>query len=249
MADFKNYSLADLGVLRGELQGLASDCSTLREASQACLNRLFDEFSKTLVLARMYATVPFAYLPDQEKEIARSAAAEGGCADELTEDTFVVTLAATRGTKPEWNDRASSPDRLAIPLLNPSFLEAIPLTGRALGVIMPDIPWLKKQETLILTASTGKMSYLLMVGDAREELTSAGQKAIPDQSLVKDNSVRTVLALGGRYLNGTCIVMLLFTKEQLTQEQATKFTTLVNTIKSATMKAVMAGQILQASTT
>ena len=114
---------------------------------------------------------------------------------------------------------------------------------------MPDVPWLKKQETLILTESTGKMSYLLLVRDAREELTGDGRKAVPDQTFVENNGIRTVMALGGRYLNETCIVMLLFTKEELAREEATKFTTLVNTIKSATMKPVMAGRILHEPST
>ena len=43
--------------------------------------------------------------------------------------------------------------------------------------------------------------------------------------------------------------MVLFTTENLSQEQATKFTTLVNTIKTATMKPVMAGKILFAPPT
>ena len=43
--------------------------------------------------------------------------------------------------------------------------------------------------------------------------------------------------------------MVLFTTEDLTQEQATMFTTLVNTIKAATMKPVMAGKILFAPPT
>ena len=127
-------------------------------------------------------------------------------------------------------------------MLDANSLECIPLVGRVLGATMTDVPWLKRQETLVLKESTGKMSYLLMVRDAQTELTSEGRKAVPDQAFVDEHNVRTVLALGGRYLNATCLVMVLFTTENLTQEQATKFTTVVNTIKTATMKAVMDGK-------
>ncbi len=244
MATFADYSLAQLSRLRGELQTLASPCPTFREAAEACLDRLYAEFAEALVLGRVYVTVPYAFLPEREKQFTRRVAAERNVSEKLSDDTIVVALAASRGAKPEWSDPANSRGRLAVPLLDASSLERIPLVGRVLGATMSDVPWLKKQETLILKESTGKMSYLLMVKDARTELTGDGRKAVPDQAFVNDNNVRTVLALGGRYLNATSLVMVLFTTEDLTQEQANKFTTLVNTIKAATMKPVMAGKIL-----
>ena len=226
-----------------------SPCPTFREAAQACLNRLYEEFAGALVLGRVYVTVPFAFLPEREKQFTRRVAAERNVGEKLADDTIVIALAASRGAKPAWNDPANSRRRLAVPLLDSGFLERIPLVGRVLGAAMNDAPWLKRQETLILTETTGKLSYLLMVKDARMELTSDGVKAVPDQSFVDENNVRAVLALGGRYLNGTSMVMILFTTEELTHEQATKFTTLVNTIKPATMKPVMTGKILFAPPT
>lgn len=208
------------------------------------MNRLYDEFSAALLLGRVYVTVPFAYLPLREKHFSRRVADSHGGARALTDDTIVVALAASRGAKPDWNDAAASRQRLAVPLLDPSFLRAIPLVGRVLSATMNDVPWLKRQDTLILTESMGKMSSLLLVDDARTDRAGNGEKAVPDQAFVEENGIRSVLALGGRYLNGTCIVMVLFTREELTPEHATKFTTLVNTIKSATMKSVMAGKIL-----
>jgi hypothetical protein len=244
VATFADYSLAQLSRLREELQTLASPCPTFREASEACLDRLHAEFAGALVLGRVYVTVPFAFLPEREAEFARRVAAERKAGEKLSDDTIVVALAASRGANPAWNHPANSRGRLAVPLLDSKSLERIPLVGRVLGATMTDVPWLKRSETLILKESTGKMSYLLMVKDARTELTSDGRKAVPDQAFVGENNVRTVLALGGRYLNATSLVMVLFTTEELTQEQATKFTTVVNTIKTATMKAVMAGKIL-----
>lgn len=249
MAAFRDYSLAQLSGLREELQTLLSPCPTLREAAEACLSRLHEEFTGALVLGRVYVTVPYAFLPEREKQFTRRVAAERNVGEKLSDDTIVVALAASRGANPEWNDPANSRGRLAVPLFDASSLECIPLVGRVLGATMTDVPWLKRQETLILKESTGKMSYLLMVKDARTELTSDGRKAVPDQAFVDENNVRTVLALGGRYLNATSLVMVLFTTEDLTQEQATKFTTLVNTLKTATMKPVMAGKILFAPPT
>ena len=213
------------------------------------MGRLYAEFTGALVLGRVYVTVPFAFLPEREAEFTRRVAAQRNAGEKLSDDTIVVALAASRGAKPEWNDPANSGGRLAVPLFDASSLECIPLVGRVLGATMTDVPWLKRRETLILQESTGKMSYLLMVKDARTELASNGRKAVPDQAFVNENHVRAVLAFGGRYSNATSLVMVLFTTEDVTQEQASKFTTLVNTIKTVTMKQVMAGKILFAPLT
>lgn len=244
MVAFRDYSLVQLDGLREELQALARGCPTLRDAADACLARLHEEFSETLVLGRLFATMPFKFLPELESHCARRVAKEHRVADDLQDETSVVVLAASRGRQPEWNDPAQSHRRLAVPLVNEDCLRRIPLVGRVLSATLNDVPWLKRQGTLVLTETMGKMSSMIRVEDARTETTSRGEKAVPDQGFVEDHHIRTVLAMGGRYLNGACIVMLLFTTETLSQEQATRFTTLVNHIKTATMKQVMVGNVL-----
>ncbi len=242
MVGFKDYSLTRLSALRDEMQALASPCPTLREAAQACVGRLYQEFSEALVLTRLFATIPYSYLPERERAFARRLAEERDVLDELAEDTMVVALVASRGARNEWDDPGASRHHLAIPLLSASFIQTIPLVGRVLGATVEDVPWLQRQKTLILTETLGKMSHLLVVDDARTTRTSDGYPMVPDQTFVAQNGIRTVLALGGRYLNGISIALILFTREQIAREQATKFTTLVNTIKTTTMKAVMAGR-------
>lgn len=244
MASFKDYTLAQLGALRDELQALASPCSTLREAAEVCLDRLHAEFAPSLVLGRCYTTVPYAFLPEREKGFAHRVAMERRLVDELGSDTSVVVLAATRGKKEAWNDPAGSRRRLALPLLSAECLEPISLVGRILGETVSDVPWLERQETLMMTQTTGKMSQLIVVEDARTTVTSSGSKAVRDQDFVVENGIRSVLAMGGRYLNGGSLVAVLFTTESLNQDEATKFATLVNTIKTATMKAVMRADVL-----
>ena len=90
----------------------------------------------------------------------------------------------------------------------------------------------------------GDMAQLIYVEDARTARSSDGFNVIPSQDFVQAHDIRTVLALGGRYLNGTTLALLLFTTEHFTEEQAAKFPPLVNTIKATTMKVVMDGKIL-----
>lgn len=244
MAQFGDYSLAQVSDLRDELQNLASPCPTLREAAEVCLGHVYDEFSESLVLARCYTTIPFAFMPDREKDAASRVATERDLTEKLGKDSSVVALAAAKGNRPEWSDPASSYHHLAIPLLAPECLEPIPLVGRVLSATASELPWLKRQETLMMTDTTGGMSHLILVEDARTTQNSDGSKAVPDQDFVAVNGVRSVMALGGRYLNSSSLVLVLYTTENLSHEQATKFSTIVNTMKTATMKAVMATRLL-----
>jgi len=244
VATFGSYLLADIGNLRAELKDLTSECPTLRDAAKICVDRLHQEFAESSALVRLFATVPFAFLPEREQAFARRVATERKVLSQLTEDAIVLTLLASRGSMPEWNDPGSSRHHLAIPILSASFIQTIPLVSRVLAETGIDVPWLEKQNTLIMLKTVGQMAQLIYVEDARTARTSDGYHLIPSQDFVQAHDIRTVLALGGSYLNGTALALLLFTTEHFTEAQAAKFTPLVNTIKSATMKAVMNSKIL-----
>ena len=64
------------------------------------------------------------------------------------------------------------------------------------------------------------------------------------QDFVEAHGIRTVLALGGSYLNATCLVVVLFTRERLTEEQVSKLPTLVHSLKTPTTGVVMNSKIL-----
>ena len=244
MATFGSYPLADLVNLRAELKDLTSECPTLRDAGQICVDRLHQEFAESLALIRLFATVPFAFLPEREQAFARRLATERRVQSQLTEDTIVLTLLASRGSMPEWNDPGRSRHHLAVPILSASFIQTIPLVSRVLAETGIGVPWLEKQSTLIMLKTVGQMAQLIYVEDARTARTSDGFHVIPSQDFVQAHDIRTVLALGGSYLNGTAMALLLFTSEDFTEAQAAKFAPLVNTIKSTTMKVVMNCRIL-----
>jgi hypothetical protein len=235
MSTLGSYSLSELGSLRAELKELASKGASLREAGCVFVDRLFAQFSDSLVLARLYATVPFEYLGERELSFARRVASQRNLRDELGPGTIVVTLLASRGQKSEWNDPYNSRTRLAVPLLDSDSFQAIPLIGRLLGETKLGVPWLEKQETLVKVEASGGMSQLLFVDDASTRRSSDGHLVVRDKDFVAGHGVRSVLVLGGSYLNGCVIVLILFTSELIKEEQSAKFTPLINTIKAATM--------------
>jgi hypothetical protein len=95
----------------------------------------------------------------------------------------------------------------------------------------------------MIVTSMGQMARVLYVEDALEARTGDGFDVIPDRSFVEENGVRTVLALGGAYLNRTVVAVVLFTSERVPQDRVEKLLPVVHGFKVATMKAVMQGKL------
>jgi hypothetical protein len=243
MAGFGSFSVEDVNELKRRFDPLLKSCGSFQEAAQRFVDVLYEELSDSAVLFRAFATVPYAALPEKEKAFALAAARERGSAGELQDKTTVVTLLATRGRRPAWNDRYRSEGRLALPLTSASFIKTIPMVSRLMSDMGTGIGWVEKQKTNIVVSSMGRMARVLYVEDARAELTSDGFKVVPDQKFVVENGVRSVIGLGGAYLNRAIVVMLLFTNEVVPRDRVEKLMPLVHGFKVATMKLVMDGEL------
>jgi hypothetical protein len=195
------------------------------------------------VLFRVFATVDFEQLPEKEKAFALDLARARGFLPELQAKTAVVTLLGSRGKRAPWNHRLRSERHLAIPLTSASFIKTIPMVSRLMGDMGTGLEWVQRQETNMVVTSMGRMARVLYVEDALASRTGDGFDVIPDRSFVEENGVRTVLALGGAYLNGTIVSVVLFTSERVPQDRVEKLMPVVHGFKIATMKAVMQGRI------
>jgi hypothetical protein len=151
----------------------------------------------------------------------------------------VISLLGTRGKNREWNDRNRSRDRLAIPLLSASFIKTVPMLTRFLSATGARIEWIEKQTSRILAKTFGQMAMVLYVDDAKKAETEDGFKILAAQDFVTTFNVKTVFGLGGGYLDGTFVAILLFTNEHIEQQQVERFLPLVNTFKAVTARHAM----------
>jgi hypothetical protein len=94
----------------------------------------------------------------------------------------------------------------------------------------------------MIVTSMGRMARVLYVEDALQSRTGDGFDVIPDRSFVTENRVRTVLGLGGAYLNGAIVAVVLFTSELVPQDRVEKLMPVMHGFKIATMKGVMQGK-------
>ena len=243
MSTFNEYSPQQIRDFRERLQAALHGCGHLQEASQTCARLFYEEFSESLVLARLFVTLPFELLPARDRAFVTALADAKGMAPLLGEKTQVLSLLGTDGADALWRDRYESRGHLGIPLLTTGFVESIPMLARLMSDMGIGSDWSDNVEPDILVKNLGRAAGVFYVGDARTRLDGRDRKIVSAQDFVAAHGVRTVFGLGGSYLNGSFLTIILFTRETVEQSQAESFMMLVNTFKTATLSLVMNGAI------
>lgn len=192
--------------------------SSLESASRAWLDAVYEPLAEALVLARVFAILPRSALPAPEGEHADRVAGAAGQA--LDGRAPVLTLLATRGTRPEWNDRRRSQLHLALPLVSSALVEASPMIASLLddmGVRLTSVSW---GPRLVSTATEVAEHPTLYVADALTSTDSRGRLKIPAREFVAAHDVKTVFGVGGSLGGGTLFAMVLFARQHVTRAVA-----------------------------
>jgi hypothetical protein len=243
MSTLSDYSANEIRLFRDRLQEQLKDCAYLQEAAQRCAQLLYREFQEAIVLARLFVTLPFKDLPTRDRTFVANLAAAKEITRLLNDKTQVLSLLGTCGAQPEWSDRHQSAGHLGIPLVTASFVESIPMVARLMSDMGIDLAWFDEQDKDIVIKSLGQTSGVFYVRDARQRLDNQNRKIVSAQDFVAAHDIKTVFGLGGSYLNGCFVTMIIFTREVVEQSQVERLMLLVNTFKIATMSLVMQGAI------
>lgn len=245
MLSLANYKLDDVATLQGQVQAALRDSETLQGAAQRCAGAIYEGREESLALVRVYATVPFGQLPPADRAFAAALAPPGRDAPPLAEDTPVLSLLGTCGGAAGWNDRRDSKGHLGIPLVASGFVEAIPMVAQLMHDMGLGLGWLDTRDTQLVVKTLGRVAGVFYVREAAERVDERGRKIVPAQDFVREHGVRTVFGLGGSYLNGTCLILILFTREIMEREEVERFLPLVSSIKSLTVGLVMSDALYE----
>jgi len=231
---FDEVSSATIDDIERRIERELSSFDTLETAAQRFCETLFEVFSESTVLVRVFATVPLRDLPAANRAFVEGLA--GG--RKLAPRTPVLSLLGTRGIRPRWNDRRLSEGHVGIPLASTEFVDAIPMIAslvKQLGVAIEE----SAVETAIVTQSLGRAAGVFYVDDAATSVDASGRPIIAARDFVREHGVRTVFGFGGAYaLTGTFVVTILFTREAIARAQAERFMRLANQLKASTMRPV-----------
>ena len=237
-------SLEDLAALQNRISKQVVRCTTLEDAAQQYMSILYEPLNESIILARLFLTIPFEELPEPNKGFVMNLAHSAGISELIQERTMVLSLLGTRGSKPEWNDRHNSQGHVGIPLASSDFLDKIPMMSRLLKELGAGIDWVDTNDTEIVARTIRNISGVFYIRDAKTEKDSKGRKIIAAQDFVENENIKTVFGIGGCYL-GTSLFFttIIFAREFLGRDIVDRFMLQANKFKAATLNLVNEGKI------
>ena len=240
MTTFTAYPPHQINSLRDKLKASLGSCALYEQAAQKFSEALYQEFSPSVVLARVYVSIPFAQLPTANKTFVNNLAAGKGVGNLITETTPILSLAGTAGQKPAWMDRRKSQGHVGIPLCSASFVDAIPMMSRLLQELGLNLAWFDKQDLSVVEKTAGGLAGLFYVAQAAQATDAHGRKIIAAQDFVSANGIQTVFGMGTSYVGGKFAVSIVFTTETIDRDQLRPIATLISTFKAETSRLAIA---------
>jgi hypothetical protein len=231
---------ATIAELWRTLEPRAQMATSLEEVAQAMATTLYNQFAESVILARVYVTVPFAALPQPTRAFVQ---ALPGAASALTGTTPVLSLLGTQGQKAEWNDRRKSKQHGAIPLISPEFVDGVPMIARLLREVGVPLDWIESHDARRLVTLIGSKGGLFFVEDAVRAIDDRGRKVIPAVDFVFAYSVKSVFGTGAAYSGGQMLVVVVFCRDRVARVTAELFLPLLDLFKSKTESLVALAKV------
>jgi len=208
---------------------------SFEEAAQHYTAALYKEFEESIVLIRLFATVPYGQLPAQNKKSVDNLGRAKGVSASIHDQTLVLSLLGSSGKEPTWNDRRDSQGHVGIPLVSAAFIDAIPMMSRLLKQLGLGLDWIDQGDTAVVKQTIGSMTGVFFVPEAASEVDQRGRKIIVAEDFVQKYGIKTVFGFGGGYLgSSTFSVTIIFLRETLSETDARQFAAQVGFFKTIT---------------
>ncbi|MBI5207568.1 MAG: hypothetical protein HY934_07225 [Candidatus Firestonebacteria bacterium] len=219
--------------LRTEL----NNCSCVEHTAQKFVETVYNEFKESIVLLRVFISIPYAKLPPFNQKFVINLANKIGVNLELKDNTPVLSLIGTHGENSEWNDRRNSKGHIGIPLVSDNFIESVPMLSRLFKDLGLNLNWLKDLGGGMEIKTDTDISGIFFVSDAKESIDSKNRKIIPMQDFVKEYNVGTVFGIGGKYMlvEKNIVAAIFFTRDKLSKENVELFEPMINCFKTASV--------------
>lgn len=220
--DLTQFDLSDMLQCGKALRLLARESSTLEAIAARTVRHLYEECrdkatgARQCTLVRFYKTHVFGKLDKQLQQFATKTAGDA----HLTPETRCLTLIASAGEHPSWNDRRKSKGHQAIPLLSVEMIERAPMISQLMkefGVQLADVVKVP-QGPAIVESVQGSTYNVFHVEDAM------GSPFIPAQKeFVEPYNVKSVIGFGGSMAMGELFAVVMFTKVAIDRANARRF--------------------------
>jgi hypothetical protein len=215
------------------------------DLAQAFIDIIYEYFQESLVLLRLFSSVPYAALAMQDKQLVDKKANDSGTAHLYNDGTPILTLLGTRGQKSDWNKRHKSQGFRCIPLVSSTYVASLSMLSMQFKKMEFDFGLFDTWNTTIVAKGhADEYSGMLYVKHAGIDKDEQRRMVVPCQEFVAENNVKTVLGFGGGYSNHPAFATLfVFTNEILSESMMKPFVSLLETYISISKELVGNGRI------
>ena len=230
MYDLSSFSLSDMTRCGAELRKLGATASSMEEAAARVVNLLYRDLTtpptgaRAAALVRTFVTLPYARLePDQQAFASRilpDVAAHPGMK--------CLTLLATAGDEPNWNDRHASTGHQALPLPSEESIARSPMISQLIRQLGIEVGTLLEADSKVMVDDAQHTFNVFHIPDA------LGSPYIPAQDqFVVPYGIRSVIGFGGLMPPGELFATIIFSRAPIPREVAELFKTLALNVKVA----------------
>ena len=227
----QRFELAEMLRCGRELGRIGMDAPTLEQAAGHIVRYLYDGCvdeetgERECALVRFFVTQPYRALA---RELQEAACARLGCPPAV-QTMNCLTLLASAGADPAWNDRRRSRAHRVIPLPDVRMVQQMPMVSELFRSFGVDHHALVARDAELLRGTEGgKMYRVFYVPEAE------GSSFIPEQdAFVRPNGIRSVLGWGGVLHGGELFTVLLFARVPIPAASADRFRHVALDVKAA----------------
>ncbi len=227
--DLADFRLEDMVRCGASLRVLGPDEGHMEPVAGRVVRHLYDNLrdgrdgSKACALVRVYKTHPFDDLDAELQAVARGILGPTPPAPGMK----CLTLLASAGDRPEWNDRRASAGHRAIPLVSREQVEEIPMVSQLIRQFGLETGSLLEADPAFLLDAEQRTFNVFHV------IQAVGSPYIPAQAgFVIPCEIASVLGFGGIFPSGDLFAVLLFAKVPIPTGTAEFFKTIALNVKA-----------------
>lgn len=220
MYDLASFDQADMQRCAINLRNLDERSPSMEETANRIVQHLYSNLvdqktnKKACALVRFFKTHPYGDL-DADLQEAAQAILKGRS---ILRATKCLTLLATAGDEPEWNERQRSTGHQAIPLIDRDFVYRAPMILQLIQQFGLEVSAVIDTAPTLITKVPHKAFNVFHVEKA------VGSPHIPaQQQFVIPYKVKSVLGFGGMLPSGNLFAVILFSKVPISVETANRF--------------------------
>ena len=215
-----------------ELRTIGADATSMEEVASDVVRHLREQFvnkesgESALPLVRLYVTKRCAELEPASQDFARAAGS-----DAFGDPNVVcLTLLATAGEEPAWNDRKASVSHRAIPLPSVEALLRSPMISQLVAQLGLDPRHVIEPDPVLLRDIEERTYNVFYVPETRDS------PYVPAQDgFVLPYGIRSALGFGGVLPNGALFAVILFSTVPIPASAVDAFAAIALSVKIAVL--------------